>query len=73
MAAVRVEPEKGFDCGAGPGKVIERDVRGVSVGLILDARGRPLVLPADRAASAAQMARWVDALDLYPKPGDAAS
>src|SRR5215471_11098254 len=47
-ARVAIEPERGFDCGAGPGKPIERDVRGGTVGLILDARGRPLELPGDR-------------------------
>jgi hypothetical protein len=60
-----VEPERGFDCGAGPGKAIEREVRGGSVGVILDARGRPLVLPSDRVASSASMAAWVKALGLY--------
>ena len=43
--AQSIEPERGFDCGAGPGKPIERQVRGGTVGLILDARGRPLTLP----------------------------
>ena len=60
-ALVRVEPEKGFDLGAGPGKAIEREVRGGTVGLILDARGRPL------SVSQSQMRRWVDALELYPQ------
>ena len=64
-ATMTVEPEKGFDCGAGPGKPVERQVRGGSVGVILDARGRPLVLPGTRAESAALMATWVEALGLY--------
>ena len=59
-ALVKVEPEKGFDLGAGPGKAIEREVRGGTVGLILDARGRPL------SVSQSQMKQWVDALELYP-------
>lgn len=65
-AVVRIEPARGFDVGAGPGKVVEREVRGGSVGLILDGRGRPLVLPADRQACRTSMATWVEALDLYP-------
>jgi len=72
-ATVRIEPDKVFDFGAGPGKAVEREVRGGSVGLILDARGRPLVLPAERSASSAQMAAWVKALGLYEEGAEAAS
>ena len=65
-AMVAIDPARGFDFGAGPGKRIERQVKGGTVGLVLDARGRPLVLPEDRPASQAAMKRWVDALNLYP-------
>jgi uncharacterized protein (TIGR01319 family) len=64
-ATLLVEPEKGFDLGAGPGKNVQRDVRGGAVGVVLDARGRPLVLPGDPAESSAAMARWVQNLGLY--------
>lgn len=64
-ARVAVTPARGFDLGAGPGKKVEREVRGGAVGLILDARGRPLELPADRTACRAAMTRWVHALDLF--------
>lgn len=66
-ATATIEPARGFDCGAGPGKRIERTVKGGTVGLILDGRGRPLVLPEDRASCRAAMTRWVDAMDLYPE------
>jgi hypothetical protein len=66
IASVTIEPERGFDCGAGPGKRIERDVKGGQVGLILDARGRPLALPPEREAGRQLVERWVKALDLYP-------
>ena len=62
-----MEPEKSFDLGGGPGKTVEREVRGGSVGVILDARGRPLVLPGERAVAATAMARWVGALELYER------
>jgi hypothetical protein len=65
-AKVIIEPERGFDCGAGPGKRIERQVRGGTVGLILDARGRPLKLPEERQAARQVMSSWVSALNLYP-------
>jgi uncharacterized protein (TIGR01319 family) len=65
-ARVVIEPARGFDCGAGPGKKIERTVKGGTVGLILDARGRPLALPEDRSAARAMMSKWVEAMRMYP-------
>ncbi|MHC5114445.1 MAG: glutamate mutase L [Planctomycetota bacterium] len=65
-ATVTVEPAKGFDLGAGPGKRVVREVKGGTVGLILDARGRELVLPEDRETCKKTIAQWVEALDLYP-------
>lgn len=41
-AQVILEPARGFDVGAGSGKRLETTVRGGTVGLILDTRGRPL-------------------------------
>jgi uncharacterized protein (TIGR01319 family) len=64
-AQVTARPARGFDLGAGPGREVTREVRGGTVGLILDARGRPLVLPAERANCRAAVAKWVAALDLY--------
>ena len=64
-AQVLVEPARGFDVGAGPGHKLEREVSGGLVGLILDARGRPLELPAERAACQSTMRRWSEALSLY--------
>ena len=66
-AVVAVEPDRRFDCGEGPGKRVEREVRGGAVGLILDGRGRPLELLADRAAGRRQMEVWMQALELYPR------
>jgi hypothetical protein len=65
-ATLTVDPERGFDCGAGAGHRVEREVRGGTVGLILDARGRPLGLPDAGDDSRARVRRWVHALDLYP-------
>jgi uncharacterized protein (TIGR01319 family) len=60
---VVVEPEKGFDLGAGPGKPVARRVEGGCVGILLDARGRPLVLPESEADRRAAVARWAQAWD----------
>jgi uncharacterized protein (TIGR01319 family) len=66
-ATVTIEPERGFDLGAGPGKFVERQARGGAVGLILDARGRPLVVPVEREISRPLMEKWVKAIQLYPE------
>jgi hypothetical protein len=64
-ATVTIEPERGFDFGAGPGKTVECQVKGGTVGLVLDARGRPLVMSADRGTSRTLMEKWVTAMSLY--------
>ena len=66
-AKVSVEPVRGIDLGNGPGKPVERDVRGGTVGLILDARGRPLALPDNPQVVRRAMETWVNALELYPQ------
>jgi len=64
-AMVTVEPAKGFDFGNGPGKRIEREVRGGTVGLILDGRGRELELPSERGACREFIERWVGEMGMY--------
>jgi hypothetical protein len=65
-ARIKVEPARGFDMGAGPGKPVEREIKGGTVGIILDARGRPLGLPEDEKVRREMVTKWIEALDLYP-------
>ena len=65
-ATLTVAPAKGFDVGAGKGNTVEREVTGGVVGLILDARGRPIVLPADRATRVGKLTEWNHSLNMYP-------
>ena len=65
IATVRIEPQRGFDMGEGPGKKIERKIRGGCVGIILDGRGRPLILSEDDSQREKIVRRWTSALDLY--------
>jgi len=50
VAEAVITPERGFDMGEGKGKSVERKVTGGVVGVIVDARGRPLPIP-PRSAS----------------------
>ena len=64
-APARFTPRRGFDLGAGPGQPVEQPVQGGTVGLILDARGRPLELPSDRSDCRRTVTDWVERLALY--------
>ncbi len=66
-AVLEATPARGFDLGAGRGKRVEGKVKGGVVGLILDARGRPLALAKDPKARVEQLKRWAKAVDLYPE------
>jgi hypothetical protein len=61
-----IEPSRNFDLGAGKGKVLETEVEGGVVGVVLDSRGRPLVLPEDRAKRVQKLQEWNKALNIYP-------
>lgn len=64
-ARITVEPARGFDCGEGAGKSVEKEIRGGTVGLILDGRGRPLSPPEDPATCRTAVESWIEALNLY--------
>ncbi|MHC4414168.1 MAG: glutamate mutase L [Planctomycetota bacterium] len=66
-AVISAEPARAFDLGSGPGRRIEKEVRGGTVGLVLDARGRPLILPEERSEARRAVEAWVTALELYPQ------
>ncbi|MFY9233680.1 MAG: glutamate mutase L [Fimbriimonadaceae bacterium] len=60
---VTVEPAKTFDVGAGPGKPVTRKLEGGTVGIIIDARGRPFNLPAE-GSRIAKLKEWLGAMGL---------
>ncbi|MBI3925565.1 MAG: glutamate mutase L [Armatimonadetes bacterium] len=65
-AAAVLEPQGKLDVGAGRGKVLEREVHGGVVGVILDGRGRrPFRLPDSAAQRRESLRSWIRALDLY--------
>jgi hypothetical protein len=64
-AMITCEPIRGFDLGGGNGKKVTHEVRGGTVGLIIDGRGRPLGLPEDRQKCQQQISEWVENMALY--------
>ncbi|MBU0609813.1 MAG: glutamate mutase L, partial [Armatimonadetes bacterium] len=60
-----IECGRGFDLGQGRGRSASVPVTGGVVGLIADARGRPLAWPKE-TERAATVARWQQALNAYP-------
>ncbi len=65
-----VTPHKQLDLGAGKGKAIAQKFEGGTVGIIIDARGRPFSLPDEVAARSAQLREWMVAMGL-PLPTSA--
>ncbi len=65
-AEIEVTPVRGCDMGAGPGKKVTGVVYGGVVGLLLDGRGRPVQLSAEKGARLEQLRRWAAAVGLYP-------
>jgi len=66
-ARITLEPERGFDCGSGPGSRVESNVAGGVVGIVLDGRGRPFNLSTFAASDRVRkLKEWMNALDIYP-------
>ncbi len=62
-----VKPRAGYDIGLGRNRPLESRVRGGEVGLILDGRGRPLMLPAQEHERIRSLKEWMEALKAYPE------
>ena len=62
-------PAKGFDVGAGKGKSRTVTVEGGVVGLVIDARGRPIAIPTDQTARVAKLQEWLRAFGLPTTQG----
>ncbi|MDE2125029.1 MAG: glutamate mutase L [Armatimonadetes bacterium] len=59
-----LSPARNFDVGAGKGRELKVTVKGGTVGVIIDARGRPLQLPNDSAARIASLRAWMTAMGI---------
>lgn len=59
-----LEPGKSFDLGAGKGRTVTAKLEGGTVGIIVDARGRPFTLPTDGSTRLAKLREWLEAMGL---------
>ena len=64
--SLTLTPARGWDVGAGPGEQLSAPVTDGVVGLVLDARGRPLRFADADDERCARARAWTRALDLYP-------
>ena len=67
IAKATLEPERGFDIGAGKGNKVIKELHGGVVGIVLDGRGRPFDLSTlsedDRVT---YLKKWMGELNIYP-------
>jgi len=63
----KIDPNKSCDMGAGPGKELVVKIEGGEAGVILDARGRPIAIPTERAAETRLLLKWLTNLQAYPE------
>lgn len=62
-----IRPTRHFDVGKGYGHELKTTVNGGVVGVIIDCRGRPVVLPEDLKARNEKLVEWFLAMNMYPK------
>ena len=65
-AHVEAKPLQGFNLGQGKNKLVEKDVSGGVVGIIIDTRGRPLNLDFNEEGRVNKILKWYKAIDMYP-------
>ena len=63
---VEVNPARGVDAGAGRSVQLKTTCKGGEVGIVLDARGRPLELPREPARRMQNLRHWYRSLGVYP-------
>ena len=68
-AEVEITPAKQFDLGGGKGQKITKEFTGGVVGLVIDARGRPLDLNSSKGKEPMEkvLSKWNTAFDAYPE------
>jgi uncharacterized protein (TIGR01319 family) len=67
-AKATLKPGKGLDLGAGKNQIMETELQGGVVGIVLDTRGRrPFVLPVETKERVPRLMKWMKELKVYPE------
>ena len=66
-ATLEATPARSCDLGAGRGKAVQAKVTGGVVGVVMDARGRPLTLSEDSVERMRSITAWSEEMQLYPE------
>lgn len=61
-ADLSVQPVSGIDVGGGPGRKVELRINGGTLGVLVDARGRPLENEGDDISKRSRQQRWLKAV-----------
>jgi uncharacterized protein (TIGR01319 family) len=64
-AHIEIDAKRGMDVGMGPGRDFITVVHGGVVGLVIDARGRPIIQPEDPEERKTKLQEWFRSLDMY--------
>jgi uncharacterized protein (TIGR01319 family) len=63
---LEIAPSRKCDVGAGFGVSVKTKIEGGEVGIIIDTRGRPLVIPQDSRERKTRLLKWYRAMKAYP-------
>jgi len=63
-----ITPARGLDMGEGRGRTVRGEIYGGVVGIVLDARGRPIKFATERQERVRQLEAWTRAFNAYPEP-----
>ena len=64
-AAAIITPNRHFDVGSGLGIPLEKTLEGGLVGIVIDARGRPLKISEDPEIRKKNLLKWYETMNLY--------
>ncbi len=67
VVEAKIDPGRGLDVGAGPGHDLTAKLEGGEAGILLDGRGRPIAIPAEREAATKLLLKWFTNLQAYPE------
>jgi hypothetical protein len=67
-AVLELRPTRRFDLGVGPGRGVRMEAWGGAVGVVIDARGRPLAWPEKEKARRKSVRQWLRELGVWASP-----